>query len=102
MTNRLLASAIMGLLIAAGLTVGPSAAQQVPGAPDATTTIDGRYLPPPAPPFGGEINLNAAQSKTWWPPRIVPPRSPLAIDTPALLIADDVVDGLGGHGLWSS
>ncbi len=45
-----------------------------PGAPDATTTIDGRYLPNPPPKFGGEINPNALQSKPYWPPRIVPPK----------------------------
>src|SRR6516165_7663936 len=30
-----------------------------PGSPSATTTIDGRYLPNPRPPFGGEIAPNA-------------------------------------------
>ena len=45
-----------------------------PGSPAATTTIDGRYLPPPPPKFGGEINLNAYQSKPYWPPRVVPPK----------------------------
>jgi hypothetical protein len=42
----------------------PAMAQQttgVPGSPDATTTIDGRYLPPPPQPFQGDINLNALQ-----------------------------------------
>ncbi len=46
----------------------------VPGSPSATATIDGRYLPPPPAEFGGEINLNAHQSKPYWPPRVVPPR----------------------------
>ena len=47
------------------VSVSASAQQTtgVPGSPDATTTIDGRYLPPPPQPFQGEINLNAAQSK---------------------------------------
>ena len=27
-----------------------------PGSPDATTTIDGRYIPPPPQKFQGEIN----------------------------------------------
>ena len=38
----------------------PAGAQQTtgtPGAPDATTTIDGNYLPPPPPRFGGTINM---------------------------------------------
>ncbi len=34
-----------------------------PGSPDATTTIDGRHIPPPPLKFEGKINLNAAQSK---------------------------------------
>src|SRR5215472_8742053 len=45
------------------------------GSPSATTTIDGKQLPPPDPKFGGVINENAAQSKAWWAPRIVPPRA---------------------------
>lgn len=59
----------------------------VPGSPDATTTIDGRYLPPPPPPFGGEINLNADQSKPYWPPRVVPPKGAPNI---LLIMTDDV------------
>ena len=48
----------------------PAGAQQItgtPGSPGATTTIDGNYLPPPPPKFGGEINLQASQSKPYWP-----------------------------------
>jgi len=45
-----------------------------PGSPAATSTIDGTNLPPPPPKFGGEINLNANQSKPYWPPRVVPPK----------------------------
>ncbi|MGD8971087.1 MAG: hypothetical protein PVG01_06735, partial [Desulfobacterales bacterium] len=33
------------------------------GSPAATTTIDGHQLPPPAPPFGGEIKESALESK---------------------------------------
>jgi arylsulfatase len=44
-----------------------------PGSPGATTTINGKQLPAPDPPFGGVINENAMQSKPWWAPRIVPP-----------------------------
>lgn len=60
---------------------------RVPGSPDATTTIDGRYLPPPPQKFEGEINLNAAQSKPAWPARVVPPK-----DAPNILLimTDDV------------
>jgi len=44
-----------------------------PGSSASTTTIDGKYLPPPPPNFGGEINLNACQSTPYWSPRVVPP-----------------------------
>jgi arylsulfatase A-like enzyme len=72
------------------LTLVPAMAQQTtgaPGAPNATTTIDGRYLPPPPQPFQGEINLNAAQSKPAWPARVVPPKSAPNI---VLILTDDV------------
>ena len=46
----------------------------VPGSPSATTTIDGKQLPPPDPKFGGVIKEKASESTPWWPPRIVPPK----------------------------
>jgi arylsulfatase A-like enzyme len=46
----------------------------VPGSPSATTTIDGKQLPAPNPKFGGVIKDNAYQSKSYWPPTIVPPK----------------------------
>src|SRR5271168_3499959 len=59
----------------------------VPGSPDATTTIDGRYIPPPPPKFQGEINLNAVDSKPAWPARVVPPKGAPNI---LLILTDDV------------
>lgn len=59
----------------------------VMGSPNATTTIDGTYLPPPEQPFGGEINLNASQSKPYWPPRVVPPKGAPNV---LLIMTDDV------------
>lgn len=47
---------------------------RVPCSPNATTTIDGKHLPSPPTPFGGVINLSAAQSKPCWPPAVVPPK----------------------------
>jgi arylsulfatase len=75
--SRLAAHALAraGLLLSLGTAAG--LAQQTtgaPGAPDATTTIDGRYLPNPPPQFRGEINPNALQSKPYWPARVVPPQ----------------------------
>ncbi len=51
------------------------------GSPSATTTITGKQLPAPAPKFGGVIKENALQSKSWWPPRVVPPK-----DAPNILL----------------
>ncbi len=71
-------------------------AQQVtgtPGSPSATTTIDGRYLPNPQPPFGGDINLSATDSKPYWPPQIVPPKGAPNI---LLIMTDDQGYGVSG------
>jgi arylsulfatase len=88
MKKELLALSL-GLLVGTALTSAASAQETtgVPGSPDATTTIDGRYLPPGAQPFGGEINLNAAQSKPYWPARVVPPKGAPNI---LLIMTDDV------------
>jgi arylsulfatase len=56
------------------------------GSPSATTTINGRQLPAPDPKFGGVINDNVLQSKTWWAPRIVPPKQAPNI---LLIMTDD-------------
>jgi len=67
-----------------------SMAQQTPGAPgspEATTTIDGRYLPAPPQRFEGDIQLNALQSKPFWPARVVPPKGSPNI---LLIMTDDV------------
>lgn len=55
MTRRTLPPLMAGLSIGVMLAAGPALAQQitgVPGSPEATTTIDGRYLPSPPQPFG--------------------------------------------------
>src|SRR5271170_7362798 len=44
------------------------------GSPSATTTIDGKQLPPPPEKFGGVINETVKNSKAWWAPRVVPPK----------------------------
>jgi arylsulfatase A-like enzyme len=69
------ASALAFLCTASLLASAPASAQQVsgvPGSPSATTTIDGKQLPPPPPKFGGRIERNAAQSTPYWPPRVEP------------------------------
>jgi arylsulfatase len=57
------------------------------GTPSATTTISGKQLPPPDPKFGGVIKDNAAQSKAWWAPRVVPPKGAPNV---LLIMTDDV------------
>jgi arylsulfatase A-like enzyme len=87
----LLASTALALV---GIT--PATAQQItgtPGSPSATTTIDGNYIPNPPPAFGGEINLNAQDSKPWWPPNIVPPKGAPNI---LLIMTDDQGYGISG------
>jgi len=46
----------------------------IPGTPSATTTLDGKQLPPPPPKFGGVIKESAKDSTPWWAPRVVPPK----------------------------
>jgi arylsulfatase len=78
----------LGFVVAAAQSEKPKEPQASPppGSPAATTTLDGRFLPPPSQPFKGEINLNALQSKPYWPARVVPPKgSPNVL----LIMTDD-------------
>jgi arylsulfatase A-like enzyme len=71
----------------AGITAHAQQITGEPGSPSATMTPYGQVLPHPAIPFGGEINLNATQSKPWWPPRVAPPAGAPNI---LLIMTDDV------------
>jgi Sulfatase len=67
-----------------------ASAQQVTGtlgSPSATTTFGGEQLPPPPQQFGGKIERNAAQSKPYWPARVVPPKGAPNV---LLIMTDDV------------
>jgi arylsulfatase len=68
-------------------------AQQTSGSPGATTTIDGKYLSPPPAKFGGEINLQASQSKPYWTARVVPHQGAPNI---LLIMTDDQGCGVSG------
>src|SRR5437660_7720509 len=85
-------------LAAAVMAVAPSAqAQQIngtPGTPNATVTIDGKQIPPPPMPFGGVINESVKDSKPYWPPRVVAPKSAPNI---VLIMTDDQ-----GYGISST
>ncbi len=90
---------LCGMLAAAVMAVVPSVRAQVqtsgtPGSPGATTTIDGKQLPPPDPKFGGVIKDTATDSKSWWPPTVVPPKGAPNI---LLIMTDDQ-----GYGVCST
>ena len=81
---------ILSSLLVFAVPSTPIVAQQItgtPGAPNATTTIDGHVLPPFPQPFSGQIELNAAQSKPYWPARVVPPKGAPNV---LLIMTDDV------------
>ena len=67
----------------------------VPGSPGATTTIDGKQLPPPDPKFGGVIKEKASESTPWWAPRVVPPKGAPNV---LLIMTDD--SGFGAPGTF--
>jgi len=76
-------------------TVSVSAQQitGVPGSPSATTTIDGKQLPPPPAPFGGVIKEEAKDSKPYWPMTVVPPKGAPNV---LLIMTDDQGYGVSG------
>src|SRR5262245_5625578 len=81
------------LLVALGTTGLAQQTTGIPGSPGATTTIDGKYLPPPPPKFGGVINLEASKSKPYWSPQVVPPKGAPNI---LLIMTDDQGYGVSG------
>jgi arylsulfatase A-like enzyme len=88
--TRVASRGLLAALLLVPMTIVSAHGQQttgVPGSPDATTTIDGRYLPSPPPQFGGDINVNAYQSKPYWPARVVPPKGAPNV---LLIMTDDV------------
>jgi arylsulfatase A-like enzyme len=80
-------------LVIACVSAGAQQTTGTPGSPGATTTIDGKYLPPPPPAFGGVINLEASKSKPYWPAQVVPPKGAPNI---LLIMTDDQGYGVSG------
>jgi arylsulfatase len=96
MKTKGLSSTILASIVALGLAVAPVSAQQVTGtlgSPSATTTIPGNQIPAPPPKFGGVIKESATASKTWWPPRVVPPKGAPNV---LLIMTDDQGYGVSG------
>ena len=90
---------VCGIFAAALLVASPSVMAQVqttgtPGSPSATTTIDGKQIPPPDPKFGGVIKDTAVDSKPYWPPTVVPPKGAPNV---LLIMTDDQ-----GYGVCST
>ena len=95
---KIIRSMLAGTAVLA-LGCASALAQQVTGvlgSPNATTTIDGKQLPPPDPPFGGVIKEKASESTPWWAPRIVPPKGAPNV---LLIMTDDVGFGAPAH-VW--
>ena len=91
-------SLALGTLVFVTLFGGGNAisAQQVTGTlgqADATTTINGKQIPPPPPKFGGVITETYKTSTPWWPPRVVPPKGAPNV---LLIMTDDQGYGVPG------
>ena len=96
MKSRLLEFVLAGITTL-GLP-GATVAQQVTGilgSASATTTLDGKQMPPPDPKFGGVIKEKASESKAWWAPRVVPPKGAPNV---LLIMTDD--SGFGEPGTF--
>lgn len=78
---------LVGLSFCLAISAHAQTAKNEPGSPFYTESIDSKYLPPTPQPFGGVINLNAAESKPYWQPEIVPPKGAPNI---LLIMTDDV------------
>ena len=95
MSIRLSTLAAIGTLALSCLTASAQQVTGVPGSPSATTTIDGKQLPPPDPKFGGVIKEKASESTPWWAPRVVPPKGAPNV---LLIMTDD--QGFGAPGTF--
>lgn len=91
--NTMLSCVVIFFMIALPAVAGQITG--VPGSPSATTTIDGKQLPPmPDEKFGGKIERNVLQSKPYWPPRVMPPKGAPNV---LLIMTDD-----SGYGVPST
>ncbi len=87
MSNRLKIVCTLLWLVSFSTTAHTNEYTEKLGSPEAVRPIDSEVLPAKPLPFGGEINLNASESTTWWPPRVVPPEGAPNI---LLIMTDDV------------
>jgi hypothetical protein len=71
MKTAALIISVFTLVLLGSVSVVAQQTTGTPGSPEATTTINGKQLPPPDPKFGGVIKEEASESTPWWPPRVV-------------------------------
>ena len=97
MRNKLFQYVLSVLTVSAGMFATlPAPAQQIngtPGSPGSTEVINGNQIPAPPVPFGGVLKPSVADSKIWWPPRIVPPKGAPNV---LLILTDDQGYGVPG------
>ncbi len=91
--GRTAASTLLLAVTLAALPVGAQTVTGTLGSPSATTTVGGKSLPVAEPKFGGVIKESLKGSKTWWPPRIVPPKGAPNV---LLIMTDDQGYGVAG------
>ncbi len=89
------AAGVPAASVAATTVVAAEQAAAPPGSPMATVTLDGKQVPHPDPPFGGTIKERTSESKSWWAPRVVPPKTAPNV---LLIMMDDV--GYAAHGTF--
>jgi arylsulfatase len=89
----LLGFALLPKAQAADKKPAPIQTSGVAGSTSATTTINGKQLPPPPTKFGGVIKESYKDSKPWWPPTVVPPKGAPNI---LLIMTDDAGYGSSG------
>src|SRR6266540_509725 len=89
-----IAAAVFAASTASAATAMAQQITGTPGSPSATTTIDGKQLPPPPMTFGGVIKDSYKDSKPYWPPTVVPPKGAPNI---LLIMTDDA-----GYGVSST
>ncbi len=80
-------------VIFAGISTQAQQITGTPGSPSATVTIDGKQLPAAPMPFGGVIKEDAKDSKSYRPPRLVPPKGAPNV---LLIMTDDQGYGVSG------
>jgi arylsulfatase A-like enzyme len=86
---------VAALVALSGVSTSAQQVTGVLGSPSATTTIDGKQLPPPDPKFGGVIKEKASESTPWWAPRVVPRKGAPNV---LLIMTDD--QGFGAPGTF--